>query len=104
MMFQPTLASITSKNFEHQESAETGGLSRGGPWEAALVRHCFDTFLRARNYFWGAKKRRHKHKLFALRAEFLDPRLAPPRGASGAAPGALGLQRRSKTSTRSAKS
>eukprot|EP00959_Pyramimonas_sp_CCMP1952_P271338 5672511-Pyramimonas_sp.AAC.1 len=42
-----------------------------------------------------------RHKLVALRADFLDPRRTPPGGAPGAAPGALrapgrGVQRRSK--------
>eukprot|EP00959_Pyramimonas_sp_CCMP1952_P200203 4187303-Pyramimonas_sp.AAC.1 len=36
-MLQPTLALIASKNFEHQESTETGGRSRVGPSEATLV-------------------------------------------------------------------
>eukprot|EP00959_Pyramimonas_sp_CCMP1952_P310602 6500199-Pyramimonas_sp.AAC.1 len=36
-MLQPTLASSTRQNFEHQESAEARGFSRVGPWEATLV-------------------------------------------------------------------
>ncbi|CAK0870916.1 unnamed protein product, partial [Prorocentrum cordatum] len=53
------------------------------------------------------KKRRHKHKLLALRAVSLDQRLGPPGG--GAAPGALrapgrGARRRLKKFAQSAKS
>eukprot|EP00959_Pyramimonas_sp_CCMP1952_P469469 9494992-Pyramimonas_sp.AAC.1 len=51
-MFQPPLALITRQKLEHQESTHTGWFSRAGPWEAILVRHCFDTALCARPYFW----------------------------------------------------
>eukprot|EP00959_Pyramimonas_sp_CCMP1952_P452679 9466996-Pyramimonas_sp.AAC.1 len=41
MMFQPTLALITRKKCQHQDTTETGGCSRAGPWEATLVQHGF---------------------------------------------------------------
>ncbi|CAK0836966.1 unnamed protein product [Prorocentrum cordatum] len=54
----------------------------------------------------STKKKRHKHKLSEIRADFLDRRMNPP---GDAAPGALcapgrGFQRRSKKSARSSAS
>eukprot|EP00959_Pyramimonas_sp_CCMP1952_P056981 1189666-Pyramimonas_sp.AAC.1 len=48
MVLRPSLAWIPRESAEHQGSTETRGLSRVGPWEAILVRQCFDTFLGAR--------------------------------------------------------
>eukprot|EP00959_Pyramimonas_sp_CCMP1952_P239237 4999600-Pyramimonas_sp.AAC.1 len=60
MIFQPTLASITRKNFEHQKSTpKLQGFRVSGPGRhssdtvSTLLRHSFDTFFPgARNYFW----------------------------------------------------
>eukprot|EP00959_Pyramimonas_sp_CCMP1952_P433830 9084757-Pyramimonas_sp.AAC.1 len=51
-MFQPTLASIARKSFEHQRLKKVFTCRALGDTRPALFRHCFETFPGARNYFW----------------------------------------------------